>query len=513
MLKGRDKIRKLLVANRGEIAVRIIRACREMGIKTVAIYSDIDSSAMHVRLADEVRHIGPSPSNQSYLVIDRIIQAALDTNSDALHPGYGFLSENHALARACLNNDIRFVGPPPEVIMAMGEKTVAKRTMEKVGIPILAGMDKPIDSLAEAREIAHKFRYPVILKASMGGGGRGMRIARSDYELENAFRGAQSEALAAFGSDDVFIEKYMEKPRHVEFQVLADMHGNVIHLGERDCTLQRRHQKLLEEAPSPFIDDKLRKDMGDTAIKASKAAGYVSAGTIEFLLDENKNFYFMEMNTRIQVEHPVTEMVTGVDIIKEQIKIASGEELSLEQKDVKINGWAIECRINAEDSFKDFIPCPGRIESIRFPLGPGIRIDTAVFDGYEIPRQYDSLIAKVIAHAPDRKSAITRMEHALSEMKIKGIKSTKEFHLALMRDRLFKKSQYDTSFIEKNMENLKEDLNFNSRIAAIAAAVDVFIYTQRLIAKRDEPNGALELESKKNWKMSTRFKTKRKYEK
>ena len=510
MLKGRDKIRKLLVANRGEIAVRIIRACRELGIRTVAVYSDIDSCAMHVRLADEVRHIGPSPSNQSYLVIDRIIRAALDTNSDAIHPGYGFLSENQAFASACLENDIRFVGPPPEVIMAMGEKTVAKRTMEKAGIPIIPGVDKPIETLSEAREIARSLKYPIILKASMGGGGRGMRIARSDYELENALRGAKSEALAAFGSDAVFIEKYMERPRHVEFQVLADTYGNIIHLGERDCTIQRRHQKLLEEAPSPFIDDKLRKKMGDIAIEASKAAGYVSAGTVEFLLDENKNFYFMEMNTRIQVEHPVTEMVTGVDIIKEQIKIASGEKLSLEQKDLNINGWAIECRINAEDPFKDFIPCPGRVESIRFPLGPGIRVDTAVFDGYEIPRQYDSLIAKVIAHGSDRKSAIARMERALSEMKIKGIKSTKEFHLALMRDRLFKKSQYDTSFIEKNMESLKEDLNFNSKIAAIAAAVDVFLYTRKLDAKKDEPDGMPEVQSKRSWKMSTRFKPRKK---
>ncbi len=509
-------IRKILIANRGEIAVRVIRACREMGIKTVAVYSEIDICSLHVRLADEACHIGPSPANESYLRIDRIIDAALKTGADAVHPGYGFLAENPELAKICNENDIVFIGPDHDVIQSMGEKTIAKQTMIKAGIPTIPGADKSILDVREAREIAEEIGYPVILKASMGGGGRGMRIVHEPRGMDLAFWSAKSEALAAFGSESVFMEKYILNPRHIEFQILADRHGNVVHLGERDCTLQRRNQKLLEEAPSPFINRERREKMGTIAVNAAKAANYQSAGTVEFLIDAEDNFYFMEMNTRIQVEHPVTEMVTGVehpvtemvtgiDLIKEQIRIAQGEKLRYQQEDIRVNGCSIECRINAEDAFADFIPNPGRIESIRFPMGPGIRVDTAVFNGYEIPRQYDSLIAKVVVHAPNRRSAINRMETALTEMKIKGIRSTKEFHLALMKNRDFRNSQYDTSFIEKNIDRLKMDLSIDEEAAAVATAVDVFLYTQRMTMGHHSRNEVGRNNIRNSWRLSRRF--------
>jgi acetyl-CoA carboxylase biotin carboxylase subunit len=484
-----NKIEKILIANRGEIAIRILRACREMGIKTVAVYSEVDAGSLPVRLADQACHIGPSPASESYLNIGRIIDTAIKTGADALHPGYGFLSENPDFARECIARDIIFIGPDPNVIHSMGEKTVAKQLIQKAGIPTIPGVDRAIIDLDEARKVAEAIGYPLILKAAKGGGGRGMRIVRNDLELSAAFRLAKSEALAAFGSDAVFMEKYIVNPRHIEFQILADKHGNVVHLGERDCTLQRRHQKLLEEAPSPFLNDEMRKNMGEAAVAFAKAANYQSAGTVEFLIDSKNNFYFMEMNTRIQVEHPVTEMVTGVDIVKEQIYIAQGQKLKFKQSDVKIIGWTIQCRINAEDPFKGFIPNPGRIESIRFPFGSGIRVDTAVFDGYEIPRQYDSLIAKIIAHGQNRQVAISRMDNALSEMKIKGIKSTKEFHLALMRDDDFKNSKYDTSYIDERLNRLKANMKIDEQAAAIATAVDVFLYTQKMHTKKEDKNG------------------------
>ena len=484
-----NKIKKILIANRGEIAIRILRACREMGIKTVAVFSDVDAGSLPVRLADQACHIGPSPANESYLNIGRIIDAAIKTGADALHPGYGFLSENPDFARECIARDIIFIGPDPNVILSMGEKTVAKQLIQKAGIPTIPGVDRAIIDLDEARKVAEEIGFPLILKAAKGGGGRGMRIVRNDLELSGAFRLAKSEALAAFGSDAVFMEKYIVNPRHIEFQILADKHGNVVHLGERDCTLQRRHQKLLEEAPSPFLNDEMRKNMGEAAVAVAKAANYQSAGTVEFLVDSQNNYYFMEMNTRIQVEHPVTEMVTGIDIVKEQIYIAQGQKLKFKQSDVKISGWTIQCRINAEDPFKGFIPNPGRIESIRFPFGAGIRVDTAVFDGYEIPRQYDSLIAKIIAHGQNRQAAISRMDNALSEMKIKGIKSTKEFHLALMRDDDFKNSDYDTSYIDERLGQLKANMKIDEQAAAIATAVDVFLYTQKMHTKKEDKNG------------------------
>ena len=516
MMPQRVQIKKILIANRGEIALRIIRACRELGIKTVAVYSDIDICSLHVRLADEVCHIGESAANESYLRIDKIIDAALKTGADAVHPGYGFLAENPELAKSCIENDILFIGPDPDVILSMGEKTIAKKTMIGAGIPTIPGADRSILDVEEARTIAGELGYPVILKASMGGGGRGMRIVHEPRGMDLAFWSAKSEALAAFGSESVFMEKYIINPRHIEFQILADKHGNVVHLGERDCTLQRRNQKLLEEAPSPFLNSEKREKMGKIAVTAAKAANYQSAGTVEFLIDADDNFYFMEMNTRIQVEHPVTEMVTGVehpvtemvtgiDLIKEQIRIAQGEKLRYTQEDIKVNGWSIECRINAEDPFADFIPNPGRIESVRFPMGPGIRIDTAVFDGYEIPRQYDSLIAKVVVHAANRRSAINRMEYALTEMKILGIRTTKEFHLALMKNRDFRNSQYDTSFIEKNIKRLKSDLSIDEGAAAIATAVDVFLYTRRMTMKHQDRNGVRGQNVRSAWRLSRRF--------
>ncbi|MBU1023230.1 ATP-grasp domain-containing protein, partial [bacterium] len=450
-------------------------------------------------------NIGAPPSRESYLNIDKIIDAAFQTGADAIHPGYGFLAENPDFARTCFSRDIVFIGPPPNVVLSMGDKTIAKQLMSKVGIPTIPGIDRPILDVEEAKDLASKIGYPVILKAAMGGGGRGMRIVNQRREMDLAFWSAKSEAIAAFGSEVVFMEKYILNPRHVEFQILADKHGNIIHLGERDCTLQRRNQKLLEEAPSPYICDEKRKIMGDIAIKAAKAANYQSAGTVEFLIDADDNFYFMEMNTRVQVEHPVTEMVTGFDIIKEQIRIAQGEELRYSQDDIKINGCAIECRINAEDPFSDFVPNPGVIKSLRLPIGPGVRVDTAVFTGYEIPRQYDSLIAKVIVHAPDRPTAVTRMEYALNEMKILGIKSTKEFHLALMRNIDFQNSKYDTSFIEKNMNILKKGIQIDEKAAAIAAAVDVFLYTQRATIGQKERNGSDHENSRNAWTTNKRY--------
>jgi acetyl-CoA carboxylase biotin carboxylase subunit len=516
MAENRKKIKKVLVANRGEIAVRIIRACREMGIETVAVFSDEDFNSLHVRLADEALHIGAATASESYLRIDKMIDAAIQSGADAIHPGYGFLAENPQLSDACRERDIIFVGPDSDVIKALGEKTIAKETMIKAGIPTIPGIQKALVDLDEARSVAEQIGYPVILKASMGGGGRGMRVIRSEIELLSAFRAAKSEALAAFGSESIFMEKLILNPRHIEFQVLGDRHGNVIHLGERDCTLQRRNQKLLEEAPSPFLDDKMRKQMGEAAVNAAKASNYHSAGTVEFLIDTNNNFYFMEMNTRIQVEHPVTEMVTGVehpvtemvtgiDLIKEQIRIAQGEKLKFNQADIKIKGWAIECRINAEDPFRGFIPNPGKIEYIRFPMGPGIRIDTSVFDGYEIPRQYDSLIAKIVVHADTRKDAITRMKYALSELKIRGIKTTKEFMYALISSREFTKTSYDTSFVERNFNKLRENLEVDGKAAAIAAAIDVYLYSQKMHRHKPEVDEKPGRRAVRNWKMSHRL--------
>lgn len=442
------EIRKILIANRGEIACRIIWTCKEMGIKTVAVHSEADREALHVRYADEAICIGAPPSAQSYLNIPSIISAAEITNVDAIHPGYGFLAESATFAKICEDCNIKFIGPRPGVIAIMGDKVEARRTMNAAGVPILPGSPEPIESAEEAIKIAREIGFPVIIKAAAGGGGRGMRIVRKEDELESQLETAQAEALAAFKNGSVYIERYIERPRHIEIQVIADEHGNCVHLGERECSIQRRHQKLLEEAPSAAITRELREKMGAVAVNACKEIGYSSAGTFEFLLDEDGSFYFMEMNTRIQVEHPVTEMVTLADIVRNQIMIATGENLGYVQEDVQIVGHSIECRINAEDPVK-FTPSPGKITAFNIPGGPGVRVDTAVYPGYVVPPYYDSMIAKLIVHARTRDLAIARMQRALDMMVVEGIKTTIPLHQKIMADERFRSGNFSTKFMEE----------------------------------------------------------------
>ncbi len=440
---------KILIANRGEIALRIIRACRELNIKTVAVYSEVDRDSSHVRFADEAVCIGPAPSADSYLNIPAIISAAEVTDVEAIHPGYGFLAENAHFAEICQSCNINFIGPTPQAIRAMGDKVIAKQTMRKIGVPLTPGGKGVVKTKEEALDIAKKIRYPVIIKASAGGGGKGMRVCHNDVTLVSSFTMAQKEAEANFGNPDVYIEKYLQDPRHIEFQIMADHYGNIIHLGERDCSIQRRHQKLLEEAPSPALDSKLRKRMGDAAVRAAKSVNYRNVGTIEFLLDSHGEFYFMEMNTRIQVEHPVTEMVTGIDIVKEQLKIAAGEKLKIKQDDVKIHGAAIECRINAEDPDNGFIPSPGKIEQLNLPGGPGVRVDTHIYTGYKIPPNYDSMVAKLITFGKNRREAISIMSRALEEFYISPIKTTIGLHSKILNHPLFLEGRVTTHFLEK----------------------------------------------------------------
>ena len=447
-------IEKVLIANRGEIAVRIIRACREMGIATVAVYSTADKDALHVQLADEAVCIGsPLPKN-SYLNIENIISAAVLTGCDALHPGFGFLSENAKFADICSNCNIKFIGPSAQVISTMGDKAAARKMMIEADVPVVPGSNGTISTAEEARELANKIGYPVLLKASAGGGGRGMREVYKEEDVEAAFNSASTEALNAFGDGSMYLEKLIVNPRHIEFQILADEHGNVIHLGERDCSLQRRHQKVMEESPSPFLSDDLRERMGETAVRAAKAAGYQNAGTIEFVVDPKGNFYFIEMNTRIQVEHPVTESVTGVDLIKEQINIASGKKLAYTQDDIKIKGHAIECRINAENPVEGFRPCCGTVEDLYLPGGRGVRIESALYDGYKIPPQYDSMLAKVIAYGSDREEAIAIMKRALTEVSIEGVDTNIFFEYQLLNQPAFVKGEFTTSFIGDNLEQI-----------------------------------------------------------
>ena len=439
--------KKILIANRGEIALRIIRTCRDMGISTVAVYSEADKDSLHVRFADEAVCIGPPPSRESYLSIPRIIAAAEITNADAIHPGYGFLAENAEFSEICSESKIKFIGPSPDMIRSMGDKSFAKHTMKKSGVPVVPGSDGVVTNTEDAKKIAAEFGYPVLIKASAGGGGKGMRIVKDESELENSFTMATNEALSAFGNGDVYVEKFVENPRHIEIQVLGDQFGNVVHLGERDCTVQRRHQKLIEETPSPFITNEIRDAMGQAAVKGAKSVHYEGAGTVEFIVDKNKDFYFMEMNTRIQVEHPVTEQVTGVDLIREQIAVASG--LKLKVRKVKREGHSIECRINAENPDKNFAPSPGRITSFHMPGGLGIRVDTHAYANYYIPPYYDSMIAKLIVTADDRGEAIKRMYRALDEFIIEGVFTTIPFHKKVMHHEKFIEGDYDTSFIEK----------------------------------------------------------------
>ena len=440
-------IRKLLIANRGEIAVRIIRACREMGIETVAVYSEADRESLHTHLADEAICIGPGPSSESYLNMERIMSATMVSGADAIHPGFGFLSENARFAEICEQCNVTFVGPGSEVIRNLGNKQIARNTMKAAGVPVIPGTDRPIpDARTGARE-AKKIGYPVIIKAALGGGGKGMRTAFSPEEFELAFQTAQKEAQIAFGDGTMYIEHFVEHPRHIEFQILADSQGHVIHLGERDCSIQRNHQKMIEESPSAAVSEKLRNQMGKAAVKAAKAAHYVNAGTIEFLLEKNGNFYFMEMNTRIQVEHPVTEWVTGLDLVKEQIRIASGEALSVTQKDVKIQGHAIECRINAENPRKNFRPSPGTITALHLPGGQGIRVDTGIYTGYRIPPYYDSMLAKLIVHGENRQDAIAKMKSALGEVIIDGVDTNVDYQFDILNDPDFQSGNLDIEFL------------------------------------------------------------------
>lgn len=438
---------KILIANRGEIAVRIIRACREMGIKTVAVYSEADKDSLHTLLADEAICIGPAPSGQSYLNMERILTATVAMKADAIHPGFGFLSENSRFAELCEKCMITFIGPSAEIIQKMGNKSEARKTMMEAGIPVVPGGKEPVRTAEEAKLMAEKTGYPVMIKASSGGGGKGMRISYGPDDFEANFQNAQMESVKGFSDDTMYIEKYIEQPRHIEFQILADHSGHVIHLGERDCSIQRRHQKVLEESPCAVISEELRQKMGAAAVQAAKAVGYENAGTIEFLLDKNQNFYFMEMNTRIQVEHPVTELVTGLDLIKEQIRIAAGEPLSVTQEEVTIQGHAIECRINAENPQKNFMPCPGLITDVHLPGGNGIRVDTHIYHGYKVPANYDSMLLKLIVHDKDRAGAIAKMRSAIGELVVEGIETNADFQYEILNHPAYENGDTDTSFI------------------------------------------------------------------
>ena len=438
---------KILVANRGEIAVRIIRACREMGIKTVAVYSEADRDSLHTLLADEAICIGPAPSDKSYLNMERIISATVAMKAEAIHPGFGFLSENARFAELCEKCSITFIGPSADLINKMGNKSEARKTMMEAGVPVVPGRKEPVYKVEDAKAMAEEIGYPVMIKASSGGGGKGMRISYGPDDFEANFLNAQMESVKGFSDDTMYLERYIEKPRHIEFQIMADKQGHVVHLGERDCSIQRRHQKVLEESPSIAISGELRRKMGETAVRAAKAVGYENAGTIEFLLDKNKNFYFMEMNTRIQVEHPVTEMVTGMDLIKEQIRIAAGELLSVTQDQVRIQGHAIECRINAENPAKNFMPCPGMITNVHTPGGNGVRVDSHIYCDYRVPPNYDSMLLKLIVHGKDRESAIAKMRSALGELVIEGIETNLDFQYEILNHEAFGQGDTDTHFI------------------------------------------------------------------
>ncbi|ERI92179.1 acetyl-CoA carboxylase, biotin carboxylase subunit [Clostridiales bacterium oral taxon 876 str. F0540] len=439
--------KKILIANRGEIAVRIIRACREMGIETVAVYSQTDKDALHTEMADEAICIGPARARDSYLNMQNIISATVLSGAEAIHPGFGFLSENSEFAQMCKECNITFIGPDPESMDKMGNKSKAREIMMEVNVPVVPGSSGAVETIEEGLELSEKIGYPVLVKASAGGGGRGIRIVKSPEEFSKAFETAKSEAKSAFGDDTMYVEKFVENPRHIEFQILADNYGNTIYLGERDCSIQRRNQKVLEEAPSPVMSEALRKEMGQVAVKAAKAVNYKNAGTIEFLLDKHGKYYFMEMNTRIQVEHPITEMVTGLDLIKEQIRIAAGEKLQISQEDVKINGHAIECRINAENPEQGFRPSPGKIQRMHIPGGLGVRLDSAAYQGYVIPPTYDSMIGKLIVHGKTREEAINRMKRALGEFVIDGIDTNIEFQFEILSNEVFASGNFDTGFI------------------------------------------------------------------
>jgi len=462
--------KKVLVANRGEIAVRILRACHERGLATVAVYSEADRTALHVRYADEAYYIGPAPSRESYLRIDKIIDVAKKARATAIHPGYGFLAENPAFARACAEAGIVFIGPPPEAMVAMGDKVIARQTVKAAGVPVVPGTEEGISD-EQALAAANQLGFPLLIKAAAGGGGKGMRVVRNPDELARALGAARREAMGAFGDDRIYLEKLIENARHIEFQILADHHGNTIHLGERECSIQRRHQKLIEEAPSVALNEGLRQKMGELAVKAAQAVGYVNAGTIEFLLDQNNNYYFLEMNTRLQVEHPVTEMVTGIDIVKEQLRIAAGRKLRYTQEDVKINGHAIECRITSEDPFNNFLPSSGRVTALTEPTGPGVRLESGVYEGMEVSLFYDPLLAKLLAWGETRAEAILRMRRALNEYRIIGVHTSIPVHLQIMNSPSFIGGQFDTTFLEHRFTPSSAGDGQYMHLAAIVAAM------------------------------------------
>jgi acetyl-CoA carboxylase biotin carboxylase subunit len=470
--------RKVLIANRGEIALRVIRACHEMGVRTVAVYSEADVRAPHVREADEAILIGPPPSRESYLLGDRIIEAAKETGAEAIHPGYGFLSEREWFARAVRDAGIVWIGPPAEAIAAMGSKTSARTLAVANGVPVVPGTTEPLESAKEAEKIAKKFGYPVLLKAAAGGGGKGMRVVSGPKELAGALEAARREAKSAFGDDAVYLEKFVAKPRHVEIQVLADTHGTVLSLGERECSVQRRHQKMIEEAPSVAVDPGLRKKMGETAVRAARAAGYVNAGTCEFLLDRSGEFYFLEMNTRLQVEHPVTELVTGIDLVQWQLRIAAGEKLPFRQEDINPRGWAIECRITSEDASNNFLPSTGRVEHLHLPSGPGVRWDSGIEQGSDIGLYYDPMLAKLIVWGADREQAVTRMRRALVDLIIQGVETSRDFHVRVMDDEEFRRGDIDIQWLERRLTSILERPpgDESVRVAVIAGA---------LLAERD----------------------------
>jgi len=491
--------KKILIANRGEIAVRVIRACRDMGISTVAVYSEADRGALHVRLADEAYPIGPSPSRESYLSMEKVINAARRSRTDAIHPGYGFLSENAAFAQACIDSGIVFIGPSPKSIALMGSKVESRKAAAQFGVPMVPGTIDPVRDPDEARHIATSLGYPVMLKASAGGGGKGMRLVLSEAEVASALDLTRAEARAAFGDDAVYLEKFVEKPRHIEIQVLADKHENAVYLGERECTIQRRHQKVIEECPSPIMDDELRQRMGEAALQVVRAAEYFNAGTVEFLVDVNRQFYFLEMNTRLQVEHPVTEMVTGTDLVKEQIRIAAGERLRFQQQDISMQGAAIECRIYAEDPENNFFPSPGTIRLLRTPAGPGIRDDSGVFEGWTVPIDYDPLISKLVAWAPSRSEVIPRMQRALKEYQVEGIKTNLSFFGEILNDSDFRTGDFDTGFIDRWLKQRVEPSTtsqFDADLAAIAAA---------LLDSVSVPVPDTTIASKSSWKTAARL--------
>lgn len=468
--------KKILIANRGEIALRVMRTCREMGVRTVAVYSDADRRSVHVRYADEARHIGAAASAESYLSIERVIHAARESGAEAIHPGYGFLSENPEFALACDDAGIVFVGPPAAAMALLGSKTASRQAVRAAGLPVVPGSDRELASFEEASRVANQVGYPVMLKAAAGGGGKGLRRVGSAGELESAWRTARSEALNAFGDDAVYIEKWIERPRHVEIQVLGDAHGVMIHLGERECSLQRRHQKVMEECPSPLADDQLRRRMGETAVSIARLAGYVNAGTVEFLVDRGRSFYFLEVNTRLQVEHPVTEMVTGIDLVREQLKIAAGEPLSFRQEDIAMRGAAIECRVYAEDPANNFFPSPGLITRVRTPSGPGVRDDSGVYEGWTVPLEYDPLLSKLVVWGRDRGEAIARLRRALDEYEVEGIKTNLALFRRLLDDPEVVSGQLDTGLIGRVLEAGRLDQQGSSEAelaAMLAAALEV----------------------------------------